>query len=51
MLRVYFYSPEQVTKEFHDLLKKREDEKTNCKMVHEELYKNKNNNEEVDVRV
>jgi hypothetical protein len=51
MLCAYFYSPEHVTKDFSDLLKKWEENKTNCNMVHVEPCKNKKKNEEVDIWV
>jgi hypothetical protein len=51
MICAYFYSPEHVTKDFLDLLKKWEYKKTNYNMVHAELHKNKKKNEEDEVQV
>jgi hypothetical protein len=51
VLCAYCYSPEHVTEDCPDLLKKWEDKKTNCNMVHAEPCKNKKKNEEVDVWV
>jgi hypothetical protein len=51
MLCAYFYILENVTEDCLDLLKKWEDKKTNCNMVHAEPHKNKKKNEEADVWV
>jgi hypothetical protein len=51
MLCAYCYSHEHVTEDYPNLLKKWEDKKTNYNMVHVEPHKNKNKNEEADVRV
>jgi len=51
MIYSYFYSPEHVTKDCTELLKKWEDKKANCSTVHENPWKNKKKNEEFDVQV
>jgi hypothetical protein len=51
VLCAYCYSPEPVTEYYLELLKKWEENKTNCNMVHAEPHKNKKKNEEDDVRV
>jgi hypothetical protein len=45
----YYYSPESVTKDYPDLLKKWEEKKVNCNMAHAKLRINKKKDEEVDV--
>jgi hypothetical protein len=51
VLCAYCYSPEQVTEDCLGLLKKWEEKKGNCNMVHVKPCKNKNKNEEVNVQV
>jgi hypothetical protein len=49
VLCAYCYSLEHVTKDYPDLLKKWEEKKMHCNMVHVEPCKNKKKDEEVDV--
>jgi hypothetical protein len=51
MLCAYYYSPKHVIEDYPELLKKWEDKKSSCNMVHVEPCKNKKKNEEVDVWV
>jgi hypothetical protein len=51
VLYAYLYKPEHVTEDCPNLLKKWEDKKTNYNMVHDELRKNKKNNEVFDIWV
>jgi hypothetical protein len=45
------FVPNHVTEECPNLLKKWEEKKTHCNMVHADPHKNKKKNEEVDVWV
>jgi hypothetical protein len=51
VLCAYCYSPEHVTEDFPDLLKKWEDKKGNCNMVHVEPCKNQKKKGEVNIWV
>jgi hypothetical protein len=51
VLSAYYNSHEHVIENFPDLLKKWEDKKGNCNMVHVKPCKNKKKNGEVDVWV
>jgi len=51
VLCAYFYSTEHVIEECPNLLKKWEETKTHCNMVHVEFCKNKKKDEEVDFQV
>jgi len=51
MLCAYFYSPEHVTDDSPELLKKWDEKKTDCNMVHPESCKIKKNNEDTDIHV
>jgi hypothetical protein len=51
VLCAYCYSLEHVIEDYPDLVKKWEENKTHCNMVHAEPRKNNKNDEEVYVRV
>ena len=51
MLCAYFYNPEHVTKDNLDLVKKWEEKKMHCNMVHVNPWKNNNKDNKVDVQV
>ena len=51
MICAYYYSPKHVIEDYHELVKKWEEKKMHCNMVHAEPCKSKKKDEEVDFQV